>query len=57
MARDAAAEATVDRLKREIAKDRVRLAFAQEMAGDGDPAGEPKVGRLFKVIEAMGQNQ
>ena len=48
-------EAAVERLKREIALDRARLAMAMQLAEQPDPSGTQSASRLFQVFVAMGQ--
>lgn len=47
-------EAAIERLKREIALDRARLAMAMELAQQPDPSGTQATSRLFQVFVAMG---
>jgi hypothetical protein len=54
---ESAPEAAVDRLRREIENDRKRLAFALKLAEDAELREGTSVGRLYRVIEAMGQAQ
>lgn len=60
MARHEVDEATVERLRQEIARDRLRLAQAIALAPDlTDTAGrgdEPaRVGRLHRIFTLMGE--
>ncbi|TAK55075.1 MAG: hypothetical protein EPO22_14885 [Dehalococcoidia bacterium] len=53
-------EATVERLRQEIARDRLRLAQAIAMAPDppqtDEQGGEPaRVGRLHRIFTLMGE--
>lgn len=52
-----ASEEAVERLKRDIANDRARLALAMEMSEIEEPSDEPRLGRLYKVFQATGQAQ
>jgi hypothetical protein len=51
-----ASDDTIDRLKRDIATDRARLAFAMQMA-EVETTPDAGVGRLYRVFQATGQAQ
>jgi hypothetical protein len=53
---EATSEAAIERLKREIASDRARVAFAMRHAKSGKLLGETRIGRLYEVFEATGQS-
>lgn len=50
-----ASEDAIERLKRDIAKDRSRLSFAMQFAEPHDESETSSIGRLYRVFVAMGQ--
>ena len=50
-----ASEDAIERLKRDIAKDRSRLSVAMQFAEPSEAPETSSVGRLYRVFVAMGQ--
>lgn len=60
MAKQVADEATVERLRQDIARDRVRVAQAMAMAPEPPQTdviaeGATRVGRLYQIFTLMGE--
>ena len=57
MQNEAAPQTAVDRLRRDIVKDRERIQTAMQINDSGDQPQGSRVGRLYQVFEAVGQAQ